>query len=293
MSFELGQQGRGITYLNFRSVQDETGTKNCVATQEFIYSNFIDESSDYVLAIERLRVPIHKIPMMQAVDMAPAYIIEDPGGNVIIPLSRDVYSLREWLNVMNDDADAIAADLEFAIGPSGNLVMTYTNFAGTSIRLGDVLKDLMDLDTDVLTAAEADANGIVNGGSSIFDRFDNLYKVQIEARGLNVAREVIDTDTTLPILTDIIVPTTYTVSYKENILAVGGVDDRSSPIAYPTRQAVLYGGENERRYINMVGKLAIQNITIQAVGIYRSGTRVAIPIPPRGVFECKLAFFKK
>lgn len=297
MSIDLGVGGRGITYLNFRQTYDADVERTCRAVQEFNYSNFVDDSSDYLLALERLRVPIHRVPMVPA--LIPAITFVPIAGAPPYVINTDqAFSLRQWLDDLNAKGLASPNDLFFKIDASGRLQILFNGFNDYTITFDQTFADIMDIDANInaasqnVTPRQGQANEwIITGSSSLFDRFDQLYKVQIEASGLNVAREIITTDATLPIITDILIPTDYATSYTEaaDPKTVGG----GINVTYPTRQAVLYGGENERRYINLVGKLAIQNITIQAVAIFRDGTRNQILIPRRGVFECKLGFYRK
>ncbi|MHA2367049.1 MAG: hypothetical protein ACXAC7_24060, partial [Candidatus Hodarchaeales archaeon] len=102
---------------------------------------------------------------------------------------------------------------------------------------------------------------------------------------------IIGTERTLPVLTDLLVPNSYSTSY--------GLDNSLDPtvgifsLSYATRQTVVYNAEGARRYIMLRGATPIQNITIACVAIYKDNTRNQIVLPPNSVFECKIGFYRR
>ncbi len=290
MSIDLGQTGRGVFYLNFRQVQDETGLRTCTQTQEFNFGNLIEKSADYMIAIERLIVPIHRVPMNNG--FAPAITVTPIGPGLIATITIGAtFSLKQFIDVLNSEAAVGGIGIIFSLNPEGRLQFSYDDFANNILTLNQGLADIIDIQAN-LTAADADANNIVIGATSVFDRFDQLYKIQIESLGMNITQEIIDTDRTLPILTDFIVPTQYSISYTQN-LAIPPVANLNIGISYSTRQSVVYNAEGERRYIMLKGNTPIQNIQIQAVAIFKNNSRNEIVIPPNAVFECKLGFYRR
>lgn len=54
MSFELNETGSRVLYLNFRSIGD--GQKETESEQLFSFSHLIEDSSKYLVSIERFRI---------------------------------------------------------------------------------------------------------------------------------------------------------------------------------------------------------------------------------------------
>ena len=61
----------------------------------------------------------------------------------------------------------------------------------------------------------------------------------------------------------------------------------------PIRQDLDFSLQGPRRLINFRGSAPIQNVKVRVTAIYRDGSRNAIIIPPNGVFELKLALFRR
>ena len=290
MTIDLGQQGRGVFYLNFRAIQDNTGTRVSQETQEFNFGNLVEKSADYMIAIERLIVPIQKIPMNNGFN--PAITITPIGVGIIATITIGAtFSLKAFIDTLNSQASNAGINIIFSLNSEGRLQFSYDGFGANNITLNQGLADILDISANV-TALNADVNNIVLGGSSVFDRFDQLYKIQVESLGMNIVQEIISTDRTLPILTDFIVPSSYSVSYTQNT-NIPPVVNLNLGVSYSTRQSVIYNAEGERRFIMLRGNTPIQNIQIQAVAIFKDNTRNEIIIPPNAVFECKIGFYRR
>ncbi|MCP4180125.1 MAG: hypothetical protein GY756_20365 [bacterium] len=291
MSIDLAQSGRGVFRLNFQQLPNIERTQVCRATQEFKFGNLIEKSDDYMLAIERLYVPIQGIPMVQGIN--PAIIFHPLGPGIIFTINYDThYSLGAWIDNLNDQGEILFDDLTFKIDGAGRIVIRFSNFVGYSMTLNQQFADICDLNI-LITGANADAAGRVRGRTSILDRFDQLQKIQVEAIGMNIVQEIIDTDRSLPILTDILVPRTYNISRNFDETFAASIPDKFINLSYPVRQALIYNAEGERRFVNLKGQSPIQNIILECVAIYKDGTRHEIIIPPREIFTCKIDFYKK
>ncbi|MCP4179515.1 MAG: hypothetical protein GY756_17280 [bacterium] len=295
MSIDLGQRGRSVFYLNFEERQDATNTKVCRATQEFTFGNLIESSGDYMVAIERLSVPIQRIPMLSA--MTPAITLNPLAvGLIRVVVTEDAFSLKQWIDGINETLANDGINMIFKINQGGQLTFVYDDFANFSLTLHQTLTDLLDRDNVLVTGADAvtsiAGNDIVSSESPIFDRFDQLHKIQVEALGMNITQEIIDTDRSFPILTDILIPARYSIGYTEPAGEVAGSTKQLS-IGFATRQRLTYTAEGERRYIVLKGHSPIQNLELICSAIFKDGTRVEIPIPRREMFECKIAFFRR
>lgn len=298
MSFDLAPASRGCFYLNFRTPGD--GTNKAEATQTFNNANLIDSTGNYIVAVERLVVPLQKIPMLPA-ELNIIQIVPIAGLIDTIDLDRDIFSIKEFIDYINDyvvnDLGYVGTTLYLRLDGSGRIVIHFENFANNNLILNQTLQDIFDL-PQTLTLAEADVNDDVVGESSLVDRFDQLLSVQVEAQGLSVQQEIIDTNTAYEILTDFVIENPWSFSYSEPTDTISNpqVFQQSGSnvsISYPTRQNLIYNANQNRRYVMLVGFIPIQNLKVTCVAIYKDGSRNDIIMPPRTSFTMKLAFFKR
>lgn len=290
MSIDLSNKGKGVFYLNF--IQYGDGTNKADVTQNFNFSNLVDQAGTYIIAIERLNLPLQRIPMINALAPAMTFESTDPFElNFTINIDA-VYSWKEFeesINISLGEVQAIVAYI--ALDFSGRIKIYNNKWNDYNIRLSQTLMDIFDL-PELIGINDTDSNGFIIGKSSIVDRFDQLHKIQVESIGMNVQQEILDTDRSLPIITDLIVPTNYSFSYAEPL-----EDDQAASaninVGYTVRQDLTYISESERRYVMLRGNTPIQNIRILCVAIFKDGSRNEIILPPRSVFECKIAFFRR
>lgn len=289
MSIDLAQRGRSVFYLNF--LQSGTGLNNCEASQIFNFGNIVEVSSDYIIAIERLIVPIHRVPHIESQTPAIIFVPIGAGLQYVINTPR-AFSWKEFLDDINTQLAGIGViTCRMFLGQSGEIVIYFADFATYTIRINPVLQAIFDLNEN-LTIADTNGFNEVHGGSSLVDRFDQLHKVQVEVVGMNIQQEIIDTDRSSSILTDFIVPNTFSFSYGEN-LENQQISSKDVNIGYSVRQNIIYNAGEERRYVMLRGEGPVQNITLRCVAIYKDNTRNDIIMAPRSVFECKIAFFRK
>lgn len=288
MSIDLGQKGRGVFYLNFRNVQDGNNQQTCRSVQEFNFGNLVEQSDNYMIAIERLIVPIQRIPYVNA--LVPAITFESTiGGDNFTISTPAVYSLKEFVDALNTAGRGINATFIVKITQSGIIRIDFSDLVTYNMRFNQTFADIIDIQTVV---GQGDTvNNYIFGQSSVFDRFDQLHKIQVEAIGLNVTQEIINTDRTLPILTDIFVPQDYNITYNE--VDGNAASNEDINILYQTRQTVVYDASTDKRFIMLRGSTPIQNITLQCVAIFKDNSRNQIIIPRRSVFECKLGFYRR
>jgi hypothetical protein len=182
-------------------------------------------------------------------------------------------------------------DMVIFIDQSGRIRIYNDSWVTYNIRLSQTLQDIFDL-PELIGVADSDIDDRVTGRTSIVDRFDQLHKIQIESRGLNQQQEIIDTDRSLPIITDFLVPNNFSIGYVET-LQTDTASTHDIDISYTVRQSITYTADSERRYVMLRGQTPVQNVTIRCVAIYKDNSRNEIILPPRSIFECKLAFFKR
>jgi len=281
MSFELNEKGSRVLYLNFRTLGD--GEKETESEQLFSFSHLIEDSSQYLVSIERFRIPIQGIPMQDAINNAIILRSKSAAPDVFINTITS-FSLYDWmLQITNANVD-----FNINLTADGRVQIVNFDFGAFSIELSQEVSDIFDMPLMI------DGAGVQNviGSTPVFDRFDQLFKINIEAlNGLsNLQQEVIDTNVFTTILTDFIVPSHHSLSVTNTIGAplVANIN-----YTYPVREDLEFNASQARRMINFRGSSPIQNVKVRVTAIYRDGSRHAIVIPRNGVFELKCAFWRR
>ncbi len=282
MSFELNSPAARVLYLNFRQLGD--GKLETEAEQIFTFSSLIEDSSKYVVSIERFRIPIQSIPMQDQINNA-VILHSKTGGPDVFITSIISFGLYDWLLQLNRGG---AGSFEVNLTADGRIQIFNFNFDDFSIELDPKVANIFNLPILV------DGAGVqsVVGGVPIFDVFDQLFKIQVEAlNGLgNLQQEIIDTNIFTTLLTDFIIPSDFSMSVTN---ALDMSLNNNVSFTLPVRQDLEFNASQARRLINFRGSSPIQNVKVRVTAIYRDGSRHAIIIPPNGVFELKLAFFRK
>jgi len=281
MSFELNKEGSRVIYLNFRSLGD--GKKETEAEQIFTFSHLIEDSSKWLVSIERMRLPIQSIPMQDSINNA--FILRSKTGGDDIFISTIVsFGLYDWLLQIN----RASASLDIVLTADGRAQILDFDFDSFSIEIDQKVSAILDIPITV------DGAGIqsVVGGVPIFDLFDQLFKIQVEAlNGLgNLQQEIVNTNVFTTLLTDFIAPSSFSMTVN-NI--IGSPLTNEISFTLPIRQDLDFSLQGPRRLINFRGSAPIQNVKVRVTAIYRDGSRNAIIIPPNGVFELKLALFRR
>lgn len=194
------------------------------------------------------------------------------------------YSLYDWmLQITNSNAD-----FNINLTADGRVQIVDFDFTNFSIELSQEVSDMFDMPLLI------DGIGVQStiGSTPIFDRFDQLFKINVEAlNGLgNLQQEVIDTNIFTTLLTDFIVPSHHSLTVTNSI---SGTLTNQITFTYPVREDLEFNASQARRMINFRGSSPIQNVKVRVTAIYRDGTRNVIIIPRNGVFELKLAFWKR
>ena len=156
-------------------------------------------------------------------------------------------------------------------------------------------------------ATEFDSIGEIFGGIAAAraesrDKLKQEFKLKIKVRellakkieGLNglsaVQQEIIDTNVFRNLLTDFIVPSTFTFSA---INVPGTPPNGSYTLSAPVRQDLEFNQAANRRFIMFRSNTPIQNVALEITAVYRDGTRNRIRMPRRSIMEVKLAFWRK
>ncbi len=290
MTLDLGQKGRGVFYINFETRGSNTETVVAKTVREFNFGNLIEHADDYVMAVERLFIPLQSIPMINSLTPALTFIPTGIGLAITIN-TNEAFSLREFLNDLNEQAANVAQNLFFRLNPAGRISIEYDDFVTNNITFNPILASIFDLEP-LITIGDVIANNEVRGRTPMIDRFDQLHKIQLEALGFNSVQEIIDTNRSAPILTDILVPSSYSMSYVEDS-DLTDIPETAFDVSYPVRQNVIYNASSERRFIVLKGKSPLQNLLLEAVAIYKDGTRNEIILRGNSLFDAKIAFFKR
>lgn len=281
---DLSNPGRFVFYLNFRAEGD--GTNFAQAEQIFTFSQLIDDSSNYVLSIERFRIPIQSIPMQDSLLNA-VTVVSKLGGVPVASLDLlDSYSLNDFLQQLNQ----FHAGLIFSLSEDGRMRVDYDGFANNNVTFDPTIAQIFDM--DITIGVGLNGPGTVTGGTPIFDRFDFLHKLQIEAQtGLSsLQQEIVSTAVFANLLTDFLVPNNVSASFSGT---PGIIHNPAYTLNYDVRQDIEFNSSSDRRFIMLKGNAPIQNIKLEVSGIMRDGTRRRIRLPPRSILEIKIAFWKK
>ena len=296
MTLDLGGPNRNVFYLNFETIgqldpDNELGPQICQAEQNFNFANLIENASDYVIAIERFRLPLQGIPMLRAIPQA--IRIMDGAGGLISTLNLPaIYSINEFLTELAPGGSGWVGGsaYNFNLTPGGH-VCVWGPWGGQELIFDPQIAAIFDLPLDVDGVI---AGTIITGASVVFDRFDELYKIQIVAEsGLsNIQQEIVTTNTFRNILTDFLIPSNWNASFNDDARC-DTVHEPAFSLSYPVRQDLEFNDSNNRRWIFMRGGAPIQNVGLKAEAILRDGTITEIPLPPRSVFQVKLSFWLK
>lgn len=281
MTLDIAQKGRYVFYLNFRTEGD--GTNFAEAEQVFNFANLIEDSSKYVVSIERFRVPTQGIPMLPGIENAIRLVPKAAQPAIDFTL-QPTFSLNEFLEQVN----SIAQELRISLTPDGRIDLTFTDFNNYSISLDSKIAAIFAM------SANLDSIGTQTfiGAAPIFDRFDDLHKLQIEAlTGLSgVQQEIITTNVFRNLLTDFLMPSSTTMSFTGS---QNGAHVSDYTVGYNVREDVEFNDASNRRFIMLKGNAPIQNIKLEISAVFRDGTRNRILLPPNSIMEVKIAFWKK
>ena len=283
MTIDVANAGRYVFYLNFRTVGD--GTNFAIANQEFTFSNLIEDSSKYAISVERFRLPIHTIPMFPAENNVITLIRVAPGAPVTFNL-EDSYSILDFIQKINA---FIPGTLTLSLSDDARILLNFTdNVTYNELILSQSLANIFDTPTNFPFVIPF----TVLGSSPIPDRFDQLSKVQIEAKtGLaSIQQEIVTTAVFQNLVTDFILPSSFTMSYMGR---PGTPPNLDYTLSFPIRQDLEFNAASDRRIIMLKGNAPVQNIQLEMAAIYRDGSRNRIRLPPNGVMEIKIAFWKK
>ena len=281
MTIDIAQSGRYVFYLNFRTQGD--GTNFAVAEQVFNFANLIEDASKYVVSVERFRVPLQAIPMLPFIQNAIQLVPKAAAPFLNFDL-QPTFSLNEFLTQIN------SFGVVFSLSADGRMVIDFDNFTDYELHFAPKIAAIFDM-PGIVGALLVGAQTI-RGASPIFDRFDDLHKIQIESRtGLaGIQQEIITTNVFANLLTDFLVPSSTTMSYTGR---QGLGHDPTYSLGYNVREDVEFNNSASRRFIMLKGNAPVQNISLEIAAIFRDGTRHRIIMPPNSLLEVKLAFWRK
>lgn len=281
MSFELNKKDARVLYLNFSQRGD--GKLETSAEQIFSFSSLIEDSSKYVVSVERFRLSITQVPARDAI--LNAFTLRSKTAAEDIFVSTIVsFGLYEWLLQINNSN----SPLNLTLSADGRVRILGFPFDDFSLEIDPIVAAFLGFETTI------DGAGTISVLSStpVFDNFDQFQKISIEAlNGLgNIQQEISDSGKVFVTqLTDFLIPSSFSMSVTNT---TGAILNNSITFSMPVRQDIEYNS-NARRYINFRGTSPIQNVKVRVVAIYKDGSRHPIIIPNGSIFECKLAFFRK
>lgn len=285
MSYDVANEGRYVFYVNFETIGD--GTNRAIASQRFEFAQLIEDSSKYVISVERARIPLQSIPMLPGIDNAIVFVPKD-GASEPNPINtRQTFSINDWFKQIQD---MDPPGLIITLTSDARVSITYDAFSDFTLLLDPVVQQIFDMDNPVGIGIEN--GGVVVGNSPIFDRFDDLHSINIEAtQGLSsVQQELENSNVYNTLLTDLLVGSNESMSYDgEQNDPIDGLYS----LTFPVRADLELQAGADRRWIMLKGTAPVQSIQLECVAIFRDGTRHEIILPPRGILSIKIAFWRK
>ena len=286
MSFDIGNPNRYVFYVNFQTVGN--GTSFAETTQRFNFAQLIEDSSRYVVSVERASIPIQAIPMFP---LTPEAIVLSPKpqtGGVRRALNMEPsFSINDFLVQCNSLDPAFIVSLT----EDGRMRIDYNDWSNFTVQFSANTGAVFDMGSNEIGASFTGTQTVV-GASPIFDRFDDLLQVVIEAeQGLgSVQQEIVTTDVFNTVLVDFLLESTEGMTYMG---IAGNAHDPSYTVSYPVRSNLIFNNSASRRWIMLKGTAPVQSIKLTVVAIFKDGSRNQIILPPRGILSIKLAFWKK
>ena len=281
MTFNLADENKFVFYLNFRTSGEFGVDKLCESEQNFAFTHLIEDSSRYVMSIERFCIPIQSIPMVDALPNAIILRNTGAGPDQFISLLPS-FSLFEWLRQIN------SAGIVVSLSADGRMIISNFDFNAYTIELSERVAEIFDMDRIInLVGIQT-----VQGATPCFDRFDQLYGITILAEnGLSQLQQEIETSKVFrTTITDFLIPSDYSISCN---WTPGALPPASMNINLPVRQNLEFNASGNRRFACFRGSSPIQNLKIRVVAQMRDGTQRNIILPNNSVFSLKLAFFNR
>lgn len=285
-------------YINLQRFGDDPYPP---ATVRFSYDKaLLSEQKKYDCYVERLKVPLHAIPFVDDVkeqipSTAPSGFTDaaiytyDNGTNSLhasatFHVVQRSFSIQDFLLKINN-LSPVLEGLTFSLQPTGKIAFRFTHYDATTLVFTDEILQLLDWNTAIninLVAID-----VRLGGTSVLNRLDQLRRIEIICSELFTRSEIFQ-DRDLRIITDFIISTDYTSTFDLD----GTQPSTNTPFELShnsIRQDLLYE-PNRVRKINLFGDGSIRSINLQAFWVDFLGVRRIIQLPPRTVFQVKLAF---
>ena len=295
MTFDLSNPVTNAFYVNFRSVApppiasaeiDPSARKEvfAVAEQNFNFSNLLEDASKYLVSVERFRVPVHTIPMYPEEINT---VLLTGGPPTLAFSASDSYSLLNFVEQFNESD--VESAIRLTITNDGRLRLLVIGAQGyDTLQFSPRFAAVVGMPISISNPT----NTNITGSAPVFDRFDQLAKINLVARtGLsNIQQEVVTTNIFKNVLTDFLVPSTSSISFTAH---QNGAPDPDFTVSDTVRQDIEFNSASDRRLINMRGNAPIQNVKIEVEAVMRDGTTQRILLPPNGILEVKLAFWRR
>ena len=281
MTFNLSDENKFVFYLNFKTSGQFGVDKLCESEQNFAFTHLIEDSSRYVMSIERFCIPIQSIPMVDAIANAIILRNNGAGPDQFISLLPS-FSLYEWFRQIN------SAGIVVSLNGDGRIMISNFDFNAYSIELSVRVAEIFDMDQVInLVGIQT-----VQGATPCMDRFDQLYGITILAEnGLSQLQQEIETSKIFrTTITDFLIPSDYSISCN---WTPGAPPPASMNINLPVRQNLEFNASGNRRFCCFRGSSPIQNLKIRVIANMRDGTSRDIVLPNNSVFSLKLAFFNR
>lgn len=290
-------------YVSLHKANNQDSSDNNVYDPANSADNFIEasltetykspvftDSSQYVVAVERMELSLNGVPFYYA-DGEVIYVIEraNPLNTTNVALNSHAYSLSQLLTILNATTfvDPITAGnftIIFSLTKEGFISMTLQggkSFVNIYLEFPRRLNMILGISTNAQTTGSIASSPIPR-----LDMGDNLQHIVLSSN-LQTVSDVIG-NAALQVLTDFAPPT----SYSNSLGYTAGGALQQSGFSTNLRQKVIYN-PNERRYLDLISPFGIQQITIDAYYTDIDGNNRKILLGLGGNFDIKLGFYLK
>ena len=285
-----------ILYINL----NEIGGSNKICDTSTYYNQVIIDPSQghYILSIERLTVPIQKIPCQEDI---PAnwfkYNNVDTGSAI-----TGIYSLSSFINDLNSYSTQ-GGTQRFKIRLRADGRVSIKNISAQNIEIKTKIANLLNFQPNVIIAPNAEKLS----EAPIFDTFDQLKRIVLTSNTLTTQNELNNSLRVNEITSIDFVPSfSVSATHHSDNSGTNNVDENFT-FSYTPRQNLVLE-PNYPRFIKL-GGVPITQINIRCVaeklvwvsnlatddnddGYWTLKSEI-IPLPSGSVFNMKLAFWLK
>ena len=312
---DFALNNRSFFYMNFRK---EGNSQNPQARIKINSSRPLISplGSNYCVCVSRFCIPLQNVPYRYAQDLntlggGHAVDIFDAANNTHDYITfSDVYSINDFLNTLNvycnGGANVQNSDTQFRLQVSGKIDIRWSIWganAGNTMTLSPILANIIGFPQNnnlpvVITRNDVAVNGnigITNGAYSVLDKVDQVQVLRIVAEDLPVQTEIFTDGSRDQVLTDFIVPRSYSFGWSENpSRALGPFTGNEISVNEAPRQDIVFTPQHPFiRPLQISVSAPVYHITLSIMWIGKDGSTHNLTLGPESAAEIKLLFISK